>query len=364
MSPAAGETAAAARSGPGCGSGRCGRARRRLAAFGVAAAVLLPPARATAAPVASGAFVLVPPPPGEAGPAVPRPPSPEADPPEAGPAVPRPPSPEADPSGAGSGVERPAAEADSPAAPPAGPPGGADRPPEVTPPPAFAGPRLAPPAPSAEGPGAAPPSVPPPLPAAARPGLRGPPSDQRGERGTGMIATGAALGITFFLARDLSTGLALALGGGTDFLWFMQLAVATPLELLSGLPVGLVAAGAWRRGRYDAWHGPRSHPSMERLERRARVGWTLLGIGTGLTALGAGLVIAQAYAEGEAAWLGITYGRLGLSSLGEVLTVVGLSVGPYAGGLRAGLRARRGPRLSLAPNLAGGGPGLVLFGRF
>ena len=369
MSPVAGD-----RTGGGCGSLGAGAGGRRVPGrrrwrclAAVAAAVAVAPAGARAAPVSVGAFLVVPPPPGEAEPSVPAPPG------GAGDRGARPsgeaPSPDQGPAGG----EGPPADAVSPSPAPVGPSAGTREPstgPTAPAPgtveepgamlaPASAGPPRTEPAPASAEAASSPPGAP-----AFRPVSQGPPADARGERGSGMLAAGAALGITFFVARDLATGLAVALGGGVDFLWFMQATVATPLEVLSGLPVGLVAAGAWRRGRYDAWHGPRPGLSMNRLRQRARVGWTFLGIGTGLTALSAGLVVAQSYADSDAVWFGLTYGRFGLSLLGEALTVAGLSIGPYAGGLRAGLRERRGGGLSLAPTLVRGGPGVVVFGRF
>ena len=179
--------------------------------------------------------------------------------------------------------------------------------------------------------------------------------------------TGAVLGGYFLASREAAflAGLVIdrQFGGGPDF-GVILLAATVPYDVLATIPIGLMASGLYRRGRYEAWHATHPPRNVARLRERARRGWILLGIGTALLAVQPAFAYGIVSADSQAAVSGLYYSHMALSMGGTILAGIGLYRGPWSAGALEAIDERRRAVVSVAPFAAGRATGLAVGGQF
>ncbi len=190
-------------------------------------------------------------------------------------------------------------------------------------------------------------------------------------RGTAPLIAGSVIGGTFLLFRDVLLATEIAsvagLGGVTDVVpdGLVPIVTVPSQVLLLVVPAGLVAAGAYLRGRAAAFARPPGRLARPALRRRAAAGWAMFGLGIGLLAAEVGVLAA--WSPGLLAQSrNFALAHLGLALTGTGFVVGGVATGPYASGLLRGLRerARSGAGIVVVPQLSSTGGGIHVAGRW
>lgn len=190
-------------------------------------------------------------------------------------------------------------------------------------------------------------------------------------RGTAPIVAGSVIAGSFLLFRDvlLITEVASVAGAsGGDSLGpegVVPIVTVPSQVLLFMAPAGLVAAGAYLRGRADALALPPGRLARPVLRQRARAGWAMFGLGVGLLAAEVGWLVAwvPGFIDGSRA---LTLAHVGLALSGTGFVAAGVAVGPYASGQLRGLRERErgGAGIVVVPQLSSTGGGIHVAGRW
>ncbi len=187
-------------------------------------------------------------------------------------------------------------------------------------------------------------------------------------RGTTSLIAGAAIGGAFLLVRDtliLGDFVILAriergnLPDNADLAlsatYTISMFTVAPAQIMLAIPAGLVAAGAYQRGRWRGWRQDPAQVPVARLRRRAIAGWALMGLGLATLA-------ADVSAIGYVAEIPLLH--QGLSLAGTGLLTTGVAIGPHAAGRLRGYRERRAFTWSVAPLTWHKGGGIGLAGRW